>query len=136
MTSGCKDSGLHQQNRGNELSTLYNRTGVKGYLDPAILSAHKVVEATPMGHPDRAGLLNHLANCTFRVATLSGLRSGAEETSWFAQELIDTAPKDDWRHQMYLTNLGNTHSDTYNFSRNVNFGRLTLDQKVKNDTIS
>ena len=91
-----------------------------------------------MDHRYRVGFLDHLANCTFRVATLSGSRGEAEEALRLIQAVVDKAPEGDWCYQMYFTILGNGHFHTHDSSlkvedtnESIKFGRLTLYQWAK-----
>ena len=135
--------GLHQHNLGDKLSSLYQRTGLKDYLDRAMTAAQQAVDVTPLDHPNRPGYLNNLASCASGIAKLSGLRSDAERALRLAQEVVDTCAPEEWRYPIYLTNLGNRHSDMYKLTSNIEdidesirFGRLTLEQEAANHKVS
>ncbi|GKU10360.1 unnamed protein product [Fusarium langsethiae] len=93
-------------NLGNQLESLYERTGEMKDLEEAIETARKAIESTPDDHPDLAGMLNNLGIQLSLRYERTGEMKDLEEAIETVRKAIESTPDDHPNLAGMLNNLG------------------------------
>ncbi|MCJ1440094.1 MAG: hypothetical protein MMC23_000576 [Stictis urceolatum] len=95
------------------LKGLYDRTGVKIYLEEAIRLVREAIEAAPLDHAHRATLLGNLAGFLYKRYDRDGASEDIEEAITLGEWAIKITPELDPKMPDALTNLALNYSQLY-----------------------
>jgi predicted metal-dependent phosphoesterase TrpH len=93
--------------RGADLYENYQQTGNVQFLQTAITHFGEAVDATPVGHPDRPGMLSNLGAALRARFGLTGRQPDLDQAITCGREAVHTTPDGHPERPRMLSNLAN-----------------------------